>query len=552
MAHPFDDDYVIACSSCGVEAEECTLRSLYNWIDVNGNDKVSKSELGCVDSLLSSLFGEDFKLSSAQWRTLDEDGNGHVTFSEFARWAEPRLGLPVGVNRHRLASIPAYVGPVVGRPPCGDHEECRDRSRQHLADMTHPFDPDYLSSCMQRGVDARERTIRTLFSWIDANGSGKVCKVELEMVCVLLTALFEEEFRLSENAWKCLDEDGNGKVSFSEFAYWAGPRLGLPLGVDHIVDALRRRHGDGCGILGCPCESYEFRDRPSRRKHGEQLQLCKCGHKRAAHRDFQKLVSSAQGSSPYPGYWRCNHQDADSEFKNPVPLSPKVLALVQKMFDETYRSAFTRDRRKHNKDCCDVPRGYRVVSGMRNENSRQWRQYVLRRGQLMHERTENAGCGTVEYADVKSAVAWMAHGGANKSPLVNECNAWYLFHGTNKQASDSICDGGFKMSCAGSNTGTLYGRGTYLCESITKADEYTKPNSDGEHSVLVVRALGGNVKYTAELKPDPDELLDSCIEGPFDCVLGDREVCSGTYREFVFFDSQDLYPEYVIYYKRLF
>merc|ERR1712224_216224 len=91
-----------------------------------------------------------------------------------------------------------------------------------------------------------------------------------------------------------------------------------------------------------------------------------------------------------------------------------------------------------------------------------------------------------------------------------------------------------KMILAGSSTGTLYGRGTYLAESITKADEYAKPNDKGEYAVLLVRALGGNVRYIDAPEPDAEELVVSCVEGPYDCVLGDREKCKGTFREFIF------------------
>ena len=66
------------------------------------------------------------------------------------------------------------------------------------------------------------------------------------------------------------------------------------------------------------------------------------------------------------------------------------------------------------------------------------------------------------------------------------------------------------------STGTLYGRGTYFAESITKADEQhgqfqswgnawpsaaeqCKPRyakaADGEYAMLLVRALGGRVRY---------------------------------------------------------
>jgi len=151
---------------------------------------------------------------------------------------------------------------------------------------------------------------------------------------------------------------------------------------------------------------------------------------------------------------------------------------------------------------------------------------------------------------VKSMVAWREVGGAKADRLMHDCNEWYLFHGTNPAAAKAICTSDFKVSRAGSSTGTLYGKGLYFAESITKADEYAKPNESGNYAVLLCRVLGGHVRYTDQITPDQEDLTYSCIEGPYDCVLGDREKTRGTYREFVLFDSEDVYPEYVIEYKR--
>lgn len=68
--------------------------------------------------------------------------------------------------------------------------------------------------------------------------------------------------------------------------------------------------------------------------------------------------------------------------------------------------------------------------------------------------------------------------------------------------------------------------------------------------MLIVRTLGGHVRYCDEVQPDAEDLTQSCIEGPYDCVLGDRQKCRGTYREFIFFDTENLYPEYILIYQR--
>lgn len=151
---------------------------------------------------------------------------------------------------------------------------------------------------------------------------------------------------------------------------------------------------------------------------------------------------------------------------------------------------------------------------------------------------------------VKSDV-WQDICPTGAEPLSKECNEWYLFHGCNDRAAMQICSTSFHIGSAGKTTGTLYGGGTYFSESITKADEYTERDGHGRHCVLLCRCLGGRFLYNDEVTPDAETLTELCIQGPYDCVLGDREKCRGTYREFVFYDSDDMYPEYIIYYNRL-
>lgn len=60
------------------------------------------------------------------------------------------------------------------------------------------------------------------------------------------------------------------------------------------------------------------------------------------------------------------------------------------------------------------------------------------------------------------------------------------------------------------------------------------------------------MRYCDEDEPDPEQLVHDCVHGPYDCVLGDREKLRGTYKEYVIFDSEGLYPEYVIEYERIY
>jgi len=128
----------------------------------------------------------------------------------------------------------------------------------------------------------------------------------------------------------------------------------------------------------------------------------------------------------------------------------------------------------------------------------------------------------------------------------------FLFHGTNDSAAESITKGDFLVNLAGSHAGTLYGKGVYLAESVSKSDEYTRENARGERCILVCRATLGYVNYTDQVSPNVDALVDSCVNGPYHCVLGDREKCRGTYREIIVYEEDQVYPEYVIWYKRVY
>jgi len=102
--------------------------------------------------------------------------------------------------------------------------------------------------------------------------------------------------RMTETAWQHLDEDGNGVVNFSEFATWAGPRLGLPLGMKHLVQRAGSTESAAvitspCAVMGCPCEAFNGEDTATK------CQTCK--HKRSVH----KAKAIGDEEVPFPEYW---------------------------------------------------------------------------------------------------------------------------------------------------------------------------------------------------------------------------------------------------------
>merc|ERR1712232_1313547 len=205
-------------------------------------------------------------------------------------------------------------------------------------------------------------------------------------------------------------------------------------------------------------------------------------------------------------------------------MGDKLSDLLQR----TYTDVTTRDRLRHSGTWM-VPRGFRLIAAQRNENSKLWRKYCIRKAQLQQEEQKSE----IEhlYDDIRTTKFWEA---ASAERLDSEINEWYLFHGSSASAAKNICSNDYKMRLAGSATGTLYGRGAYLGESITKADEYAKKERDS-YTILLCRVLGGRVRYCDEREPNADALTRDCVEGSFDCILGDRIKVSGTYREFIVF-----------------
>lgn len=198
------------------------------------------------------------------------------------------------------------------------------------------------------------------------------------------------------------------------------------------------------------------------------------------------------------------------------------------------------------KDNPNVPKAFRISRAYRFENGKSWQKFYIRRAELLRDARETP----MQQHEVLTGKAWAKYAQSfGIEDLCHSCNEWMLFHGTSPRAALAISKSDFRIDLAGGSTGTLYGRGTYLAESFTKADEYAKA-ADGEYAMLVVRALGGHVRYCDEVDPDAEDLTRSCIEGPYDSVLGDRQKCRGTFREFIFFDTENLYPEYILIYQR--
>jgi len=220
----------------------------------------------------------------------------------------------------------------------------------------------------------------------------------------------------------------------------------------------------------------------------------------------------------------------------------KVLKELQELLDVTYKNKYTRDRDKTGRK--EVPKAFKLVRALRSENYHDWRGYYLKRHLI--ERQVKANTDFRKFRPLTADAKDLCGTRHRVRGYVNE---WLLFHGTSAEAAESICKGDFTMRLAGSATGTMYGAGTYLAESVTKADEYAK-EEDGTCAMLVCRVLGGLVLYNDDGSPDANMLQEQALSKGYHAILGDREKVRGTFKEYVVFDADQIYVEYVLFYKR--
>lgn len=240
---------------------------------------------------------------------------------------------------------------------------------------------------------------------------------------------------------------------------------------------------------------------------------------------------------------------------------PVVFARFQRLLDLTHRKVYTRDRLGQ-----PVPERLQLLTVSAVTNDESWGHYVARREAVRQELNSDISnfqryevdtqarttgdealdtCG--ESAEAIAGI--LAEDFA--SPLMAEVNEVFLYHGTSASAAEAIKTHDFRINLAGTNAGTLYGRGIYLAENGTKSDEYTTPMSDGVRHLLVCRVVLGRVYYTDTKDTDPRACEDACLKGKFNSVLGDRKKCRGTFREFIVFDEEQVYTNYILTYKRV-
>eukprot|EP00928_Gymnodinium_smaydae_P016919 TRINITY_DN16418_c0_g1_i1.p1 TRINITY_DN16418_c0_g1~~TRINITY_DN16418_c0_g1_i1.p1 ORF type:complete len:490 (+),score=23.39 TRINITY_DN16418_c0_g1_i1:97-1566(+) len=263
-----------------------------------------------------------------------------------------------------------------------------------------------------------------------------------------------------------------------------------------------------------------------------------------------------------PAYWNhiADSPDTRIDLQDVEDRCPGM--IFQRLLDETWTGRATRDRHGSVPKRLVVRKVQRIeVLSLWNRYARQRRQMLLARGGLpctpvaelgrLHgsvgrRSSGAAGCGkpvrTQEICDDAPDLL---------GPCQREVNEHYLFHGTSPTGALGIIKRGFDFSKAGTSTGLMFGPGAYFAEASSKFDEYAQPDElSGMCAVLVCRVVCGEMHHTTG-RPDRTMLADPSFTAKFDGILGDREAAVGTYREFVVFRPEQIYPEYLVIYDRV-
>eukprot|EP00929_Paragymnodinium_shiwhaense_P059752 TRINITY_DN29903_c0_g1_i1.p1 TRINITY_DN29903_c0_g1~~TRINITY_DN29903_c0_g1_i1.p1 ORF type:complete len:574 (+),score=129.57 TRINITY_DN29903_c0_g1_i1:163-1884(+) len=278
--------------------------------------------------------------------------------------------------------------------------------------------------------------------------------------------------------------------------------------------------------------------------------------------EFSNAIQKYQEVKKLPAGWDVSkmllHREGDKMVAKLEMNCPAVHAKFQRLLDLTYRKVYTRDRMGEG-----VPERLELMKVVAITNDDLWGKYVTRR-ELVRQELEVDSEGFEKYTfDTMAPKASEEDFGESAEsisealaadfgePLLSEVNEAFLFHGTSADAAQKITTNDFMISMAGSNAGTLFGRGLYLAENCTKSDEYTRPMDTGERCLLICRATLGRMFYWGEKETDPRMCEDKCLRDRYHAVLGDRKKCRGTFREVVIFDEEQVYPNYILTYRRV-
>lgn len=246
-----------------------------------------------------------------------------------------------------------------------------------------------------------------------------------------------------------------------------------------------------------------------------------------------------------PQFWVSGHGNAEAETFHCV--SEAETEELQLLLDTTFKRIVTSDRKAGA-----PPNRLKLVHAHRIQNSELWRKYVAHRHGLKSKRPHRCTPLSTFGGQVVTGLNLAPFMRDSLQPRVNEV---YLWHGTSPDGAVGISTVGFQLKYSGSKADCMYGPGAYFAECSSKSDEYATDAKDGLYKglrcLLLCRVVLGEVLHLTAGGSGAHDLVRAAMESAiYDSVLGDREASVGTYREFVVYQENQVYPEYVLLYQR--
>lgn len=228
-----------------------------------------------------------------------------------------------------------------------------------------------------------------------------------------------------------------------------------------------------------------------------------------------------------------------------VSLDDAELSVIQVLVNSSYAPKLRRDPSR-----AKLPSSLQLQKGFRVQSWRDWIAFSAR--------------GESIRADIKKTPIDVDDGHARLKTaghhplgleLDTDINCAWLFHHIDAKAAEKVSPADLLRVLAeerGNDLGRLYGRGVYFCESCNVADEQAAESAGGLRYMLLCRVTLGRVRHDDAILPDIADVVGQCLDGSHHSVVGDREKQwpESAHREFVVYDCDQIYPEFLFAYKR--
>ena len=184
--------------------KEHTVESTFALLDVDGSGALDREELGKAAGVVGAALG--YVMSEEQldhqFRMMDPDGDGIITFAEFKPWWKA-----------------LEVDQLVGEMDDDDLQEALDEVGIVVETGASVLT---LKEALKSHYAGKEFTAEATFASLDVDGSGALDREELGKAAGVLGAtlnhvMSEEEI---DHQFKMMDPDGDGIITFAEFEEW--------------------------------------------------------------------------------------------------------------------------------------------------------------------------------------------------------------------------------------------------------------------------------------------------------------------------------------------